>query len=183
MAEGEILQLLNTCDLEVDEQRYLEVVRDKTAILIAAACQVGGVLAGTDQKHEEALSEFGLEIGTAFQLMDDALDYVAEQADFGKAKGHDLDEGKMTLPLIHAYANANEQERKEVARIIDAEELTDADLNYICDLIDRHDGIDYTRQKAVERIEVAKRQLEIFPDNEARRALYILADYVVSRNK
>jgi len=183
MAEGEILQLLNTCDLEVDEKRYLEVVRDKTAILIAAACQVGGVLAGTDPQREQALCEFGLEIGTAFQLMDDALDYVAEQADFGKAKGHDLEEGKMTLPLIHAYANASDRERGEVARIIEAEELAAADLRYICELINHHDGINYTRSKAAERIAAAKKQLEIFPDSAARRALFTLADYVVSRNK
>ena len=183
MAEGEILQLLNTCDLDVDEQRYLQVVRDKTAILIAAACQVGGMLAGVDEQREEALREFGLEIGTAFQLMDDALDYVADQADFGKAKGHDLAEGKMTLPLISAYNRSTDQERVEVARIIEAEELSEADLNYVCQLIDRHDGIAYTRQRAVDRIEAAKRQLEIFPDNEARRALFILADYVVARKK
>lgn len=183
MAEGEILQLLNTCDLEVDEKRYLEVVRDKTAILIAAACQVGGVLAGADPIQEEALREFGQEVGTAFQLMDDALDYVAEQADFGKVKGHDLAEGKMTLPLIFAFGQATPAEKKEVARIIDAENLSDPDLAYICDLISRNNGILHTRQKATERIEAAKRQLEIFPDNEARRALFILADYVVSRNK
>ena len=107
LAEGEILQLINTCDLDVNELRYLQVVRDKTAILIAAACQVGGVLAGVDGEREAALREFGLEIGTAFQLMDDALDYVADQEDFGKEKGHDLFEGKMTLPLIHTYANAD----------------------------------------------------------------------------
>jgi len=183
MAEGEILQLLNTCDLDVDEKRYLEVVRDKTAILIAAACQVGGVLAGADPSQEEALREFGQEVGTAFQLMDDALDYVAEQADFGKVKGHDLAEGKMTLPLIFAFDQATPAEKKEVARIIDAEKLSDPDLAYICDLISRNNGIRHTRQKAAERIEAAKRQLKIFPDNEARRALFILADYVVSRNK
>lgn len=183
MAEGEILQLINTCDLEVDESRYLQVVRDKTAILIAAACQVGGVLAGAPQEQEDALQEFGLEIGTAFQLMDDALDYVADQEDFGKEKGHDLFEGKMTLPLIRAYANSSAEEREQVARIVEAEELSSEDLDYICNLIDRNDGINYTQQKAVERIELAKRQLEIFPDNEARQALYILADYVVSRKK
>ena len=183
MAEGEILQLLNTCDLDVDEKRYLEVVRDKTAILIAAACQVGAVLAGADPAHEEALREFGLEVGTAFQLMDDALDYVAEQADFGKAKGHDLAEGKMTLPLIYAFAHATAAERDQVARIIDAEELKDDDLIYVCQLIERTDGIRHTRQKAIERINAAKRQLDIFPDSETRRALFILADYVVSRNK
>ena len=183
LAEGEILQLLNTCDLEVDEQRYLQVVRDKTAILIAAACQVGGVLVGVDEQHELALREFGLEIGTAFQLMDDALDYVADEADFGKERGHDLYEGKMTLPLIHAYANANHDEQSEVARIIEAEELSAEDLDYVCTLIEHNQGIAYTRQKAVERIEAAKKQLLIFPDGEARQALFTLADYVVSRNK
>ena len=183
LAEGEILQLLNTCDLEVDEERYLQVVRDKTAILIAAACQVGAVLVDADEDHETALREFGLEIGTAFQLMDDALDYVADEADFGKERGHDLYEGKMTLPLIHAYAQASAQERGEVARIVDAEELSAEDLDYVCKLIDRNEGIDYTRMRATERIEAAKKQLLVFPESEARQALFDLADYVVSRNK
>ncbi len=183
LAEGEILQLINTCDLEVDEPRYLQVVRDKTAILIAAACQVAGVLAGVDEKKELALREFGLEIGTAFQLMDDALDYVANEEDFGKEKGHDLFEGKMTLPLIHAYANSTEPECEEISRIIEAEELAKEDLNYICALIDKKGGILYTHTKASERIELAKQQLTCFPDCEARKALFTLADYVVSRNK
>lgn len=183
LAEGEILQLINTCDLEVDEPRYLQVVRDKTAILIAASCQVAGVLAGVDEQHEAALREFGLEIGTAFQLMDDALDYVADEEDFGKERGHDLFEGKMTLPLIHAYANATGQEQQEVSRIIEAEELTKEDLDYVCQLIDAKDGIQYTHTKASERIEKAKQQLALFADGVARQALYTLADYVVSRNK
>lgn len=183
LAEGEILQLINTCDLDVDEQRYLEVVRNKTAILIAGACQVGGVLAGVDEQKEMALREFGLEIGIAFQLMDDALDYVADEADFGKERGHDLYEGKMTLPLICAYSKATEAEREEVSRIVEAEELSEEDLDYVCELIDRHGGIEYTRKRAADRIELAKKQLEIFPDCEARRALFDLADYVVSRNK
>lgn len=183
LAEGEILQLINTCDLEVDEPRYLQVVRDKTAILIAAACQVGGVLGGVGESQELALREFGLEIGTAFQLMDDALDYVADQEDFGKEKGHDLFEGKMTLPLIHAYSKSSAAERQEISRIIDAEELIPKDLDYICTLIDVKDGIGYTRSRAMERISRAKQQLSIFPDSEARQALFTLADYVVSRNK
>jgi len=183
LAEGEILQLINTCDLEVNETRYLQVVRDKTAILIAAACQVGGVLAGAEGAEEQALREFGLEIGTAFQLMDDALDYIADEEDFGKEKGHDLFEGKMTLPLIHAYAHATEKQRTEIARIVEAEELSAPDLDYICTLIDDKGGIEYTRLKACERIEKAKKQLEIFPDGEARRSLFTLADFVVSRNK
>ncbi|MBN1958234.1 MAG: polyprenyl synthetase family protein [Desulfuromonadales bacterium] len=183
LAEGEILQLINTCDLDVNEQRYLQVVRDKTAILIAAACQVGGVLAGVDEQKEAALREFGLEIGTAFQLMDDALDYVADQEDFGKEKGHDLYEGKMTLPLIHVYASADDGERREIARIVEAEELSKQDLAYVCQLIEVRGGIEYTRKKAQERIDKAKRQLEIFPDSQIRQALFTLADFVVARNK
>ncbi len=183
LAEGEILQLINTCDLDVDESRYLQVVRDKTAILIAAACQVGGVLSGMTGEREQALREFGLEIGTAFQLMDDALDYVADQEDFGKERGHDLYEGKMTLPLIQAYAQASTGERGEIARIIEAEELTGRDLDYICSLIERTGGIAYTRSKAQERIDKAKLHLQIFPDNEARQALFKVADFVVARNK
>jgi len=183
LAEGEILQLINTCDLAVDEERYLQVVRDKTAILIAAACQVGAVLSGVASEQEIALREFGLEIGTAFQLMDDALDYVAEQKDFGKELGHDLFEGKMTLPLIHAYNGSNAEERAEISRIIEAEELLSPDLEYVCKLIVEKGSIEYTRSKAVERIEKAKKLLSIFPDSESRQALFTLADYVVSRNK
>jgi octaprenyl-diphosphate synthase len=183
MAEGEVQQLLNTADLDIDETRYLNVIRDKTAILIAAACQVGAVLAEASAQQEEALREFGLEIGTAFQLMDDALDYVADQKEFGKETGHDLAEGKMTLPLIYAYSRANAQERDEIANIVELDELSEVDLERICVLIERYDGISYTRQRAAERIELAKSQLSIFPDNEVKTALQILADYVVARNK
>lgn len=182
LAEGEIQQLINTCDLDVDEERYLQVVRDKTAILIASACQVGAVLSGASEAEENALHGYGLEIGSAFQLMDDALDYVADESDFGKERGHDLFEGKMTLPLIHAYSSATDSEKSEVARIVEAEELAPEDLDWICTLIDQKGGIEFTRSKAVERIEYAKGLLNIFPDNEARRALCTLADFVVSRS-
>ncbi|HKJ04481.1 MAG TPA: polyprenyl synthetase family protein [Geopsychrobacteraceae bacterium] len=183
MAEGEVQQLLNTCDLDVDETRYLDVIRSKTAILIAAACEVGAVLAESSPHKVKALREFGLEIGTAFQLMDDALDYVAEQEDFGKTQGHDLHEGKMTLPLIHAYCNANEQQKKEISRIIEGDDLSESDMKYVCELIETTGGIEYTRSKAAERVDAAKKQLQIFPDCAAREALFKLADYVVARNK
>lgn len=183
MAEGEVQQLLNTCDLEVDEERYLDVIRNKTAILIAAACEVGAVLADASQEQVKALREFGLEIGIAFQLMDDALDYVAEEKDFGKEKGHDLAEGKMTLPLIYAYAQADQSQKQEIARIIEEEDISAEDLDYVCALIAANDGIEYTRRKADERIEMAKQQLQIFPTCESREALEALADYVVARNK
>ena len=183
MAEGEILQLVGTCDLDMDEPRYLDVVRSKTAILIAATCQVGGILGGVESGREQALEHFGMDLGIAFQFMDDALDYVAEEAEFGKARGHDLEEGKMTLPLIHALRQCSADERERVEEIIEKEELPIDDLNWVCDLIARYKGIEHTRQRALELVAQAKRRLADFPECAARDALYDLADYVVSRRK
>lgn len=183
MAEGEVLQLISTCDLDLDESRYLQVVKNKTAILIAAACQVGGILGGVDKDREEALAGFGMDLGIAFQLMDDALDYVAEQEEFGKARGHDLAEGKMTLPLIHSLRSCSAAERAEVARIVELEDLGDDDLALVIGLIERSRGIEYTRTRATELVTAAKARLAPFSDGPEKTALFTLADYVVSRRK
>ncbi len=183
MAEGEILQLVGTCDLDMDEPRYLDVVRSKTAILIAATCQVGGILGEVDPEREQALEDFGMDLGVAFQFMDDALDYIAEEAEFGKARGHDLEEGKMTLPLIHALKQCTAEERERIEDIVEKEELPVDDLNWVCDLIDRYEGIAHTRQRAGELVAKAKQRLDIFPESPSRAALCNLADYVVSRRK
>ena len=183
MAEGELLQLRNTCDLDLTEERYLEVVRGKTAVLIAGCCQAAGLLAGVDAAQEAALREFGLLVGTAFQLLDDALDYVAVDAGFGKTRGQDLREGKMTLPLIVTLANCTAAERAEVARILQADALPATDLEQICALIDRYDGVGITRTRAAQMVAQAKEQLQVFADGVARQALCELADYVVVRGK
>ncbi len=183
MAEGEVQQLISTCDLDLDEESYLGVVRNKTAILIAAACRVGGILGGIDPTREEALAAFGMDLGMAFQLMDDALDYVADQEEFGKAKGHDLAEGKMTLPLIHVLRHCSDEERQRVAAVIEVDELSDNDLNDVIALIDRYQGIAYTRQRASELVASAKTHLAVFNDGAEKSALHTVADYVVSRRK
>ena len=181
MAEGEVLQLISTCDLDLDEAHYLNVIRDKTAVLISAACRVGAVLGGLEGPEKEALSNYGMDLGIAFQLMDDALDYVADEAEFGKAQGHDLEEGKMTLPLIHVLRQCTADERSALSEIVEKESLGDADLKYVIDLIDQYGGIDYTRNRAAELAVEAKQQLQIFPPSEVREALEIVADYVISR--
>ena len=183
MAEGEVQQLINTCDLDMDEERYLDVIRNKTAILIAAACRVGAILGNSSSDKEEMLAEFGMEVGIAFQLMDDALDYVAEEAEFGKAQGQDLEEGKMTLPLIHALRQCSEDERVRVAEIVEADELSDDGLKYVLALIDKYGGIEYTRTRAAQLVESAKNKLQIFPPSAERDALSTVADYVISRSK
>lgn len=183
MAEGEVLQLVSTCDVELDEARYIDVVRCKTAVLMSAACQCGGILARVSEEQEQVLTEVGMELGIAFQFMDDALDYVADEAEFGKAKGQDLAEGKMTLPLIHALRSCSAAERDRVAEIVEQEVLSPDDINEVVTLIDRYQGIDYTRTRAAELIESAKSRLSIFPDNTARQALMELAEYVVDRTR
>lgn len=183
MAEGEVLQLISTCDLDLDEERYIRVIQDKTAILIAAACRVGGLLGEVSPEKEEALSLFGMELGIAFQLMDDALDYVADQDEFGKARGHDLEEGKMTLPLIHALRQCTDEERQMVAAVVEQEELEEAELESVIALIEKYDGIDYARKRAAEMVAQAKTRLSIFEDCPAKEALFVVSDYVVSRRK
>lgn len=183
MSQGELVQLRNTFDLSLTEQRYLQVVRGKTAILIAGACQVGGVLAEVSREKEESLREFGMLLGTAFQLLDDALDYVATDASFGKRRGQDLLEGKMTLPLIHALSRATESQHAVIEETLMQQDLPDADLERVCQLIDEHEGVAYTRRRAQEMVDAAKELLQVFDASPAREALCELADYVVLRTK
>jgi len=183
MAEGEVLQLISTCDLELDESRYIEVVQNKTAVLLEAACRCGAILGGCTEEQEAALAAYGMDVGIAFQFMDDALDYVAEQSEFGKASGHDLLEGKVTLPLIYTLQQCSADERAKVEAIVAQEELPAADLAQVVELIGRYGGIDYTRQRAQDLVDAAKRNLAGFADSPVKQALHDLADYVVSRSK
>jgi octaprenyl-diphosphate synthase len=183
MAEGEVLQLISTCDLDLDESRYMEVVRNKTAVLIAATCQCGGILGEVSPSQEEALARFGMHLGVAFQFMDDALDYVAEESEFGKTRGHDLAEGKMTLPLIHTLRQCTIEERERMAAIIEEEDLAESDLDFVLRLIGRYDGIGYTQTRARELVQLAKNYLATFPNVPEKEALSELADYVVLRRK
>ena len=183
MAEGEVLQLVSTCDLDLSEEKYMQVVKEKTAVLIAAACQCGGILGGVTPEQEQALHDFGLDLGIAFQFMDDALDYIADEKEFGKACGHDLEEGKMTLPLIETLRHCTHEERSMVEDIIEADEISSEALDQVVALINCYNGIEYTRERARMLTERAKSHLQIFDTCEARDALEILSDYVVSRSK
>jgi len=183
MAEGEVLQLVSTCDLELAEERYVEVVQNKTAVLLSAACRCGAILGACPADQEEALAAYGMDLGIAFQFMDDALDYVADQAEFGKTRGHDLLEGKVTLPLIHALRCCTVEERQRVEEIVASDDLPQADLDLVIGLIETYDGIAYTRQRARELVERAKANLQMFPQGPVRAALFELADYVVSRSR
>jgi octaprenyl-diphosphate synthase len=183
IAEGEVLQLVCTSDLDITEERYIEVVRCKTAVLLSAACQAGAILGKAGPKEEQALADFGMDLGIAFQVMDDTLDYVAKEAEFGKSIGHDLEEGKITLPLIHVLRNCTDDERETLSDIIDKELLERDDFQKVFAMVERYGGIDYAVTTARRYVEQAKAALSPFPGNREKQALTSLADYVVTRAK
>ena len=181
IAEGEVLQLVTQNDLTTTEARYLEVIQGKTAALFAAACQIGAVVADRPEREEAALAAYGMKLGIAFQLVDDALDYVADQATLGKTIGDDFREGKITLPVLVAFVAGDERERAFWQRTIEAMQQTDADLDHAMHLIAGHGAIRATLERAQWFVQEAKAALLVFPDSAIRRALADVADYTVQR--
>ncbi len=181
IAEGEVLQLVTQNDLSTTEERYLDVVRGKTAALFAAACEVGAVVAARPAAEETALRDYGTHLGIAFQLVDDALDYAADQAVLGKTVGDDFREGKITLPVLAAYAAGDAQERLFWRRTIETSEQTEADLEHALRLMEQRGAIRATLDRAVQFAVRAKADLAVFPDSPFRRSLMAVADYTVSR--
>jgi octaprenyl-diphosphate synthase len=181
IAEGEVLQLVTQNDLSTTEARYLEVIQGKTAALFAAACQIGAVVADRPKQEEAALSDYGMKLGIAFQLVDDALDYVADEATLGKTIGDDFREGKITLPVLTAFLAGDEREQAFWRRTIETLEQTNADLDHAMHLISEHRAITVTLERAKRFAQEAKDALLVFPDGPIRRALAGVADYTVHR--
>ena len=183
IAEGEVLQLLCTSDLDMTLERYIEVVKSKTAVLLSAACEAGAILGKASPEQELALRDFGMDLGIAFQLMDDTLDYTASEEQFGKEIGHDLEEGKITLPLIHTLSNCTGEERDVITAVVEKEVLEPGDFEAVFTLVHRYGGIQYTTEVAGEYISRCKEHLNAFPDSTEKNALIDIADYVISRNR
>ncbi len=181
IAEGEVLQLTTQNDLSTSEERYLDVIGGKTAALFAAACQVGGVVAGRPASELDALAEYGTAIGMAFQLVDDALDYAADQVTLGKTVGDDFREGKITLPVLVAYHAGTPVEREFWARTIEQSEQTEADLEEALVLMQRRGALLATFARARRFAEAAQRALAPFPPSALRACLHDVADFTVSR--
>jgi octaprenyl-diphosphate synthase len=181
IAEGEVLQLVTQHDLSTPLDRYLEVIRGKTAALFSAACQVGAVVADRPSAEESALAEYGSNLGMAFQLVDDALDYAADQAKLGKTVGDDFREGKVTLPILAAYQAGSEDDRSFWRRTIEDSEQTDADLEHALALIAATGAIATTLEHAAQFAADAKAALLAFPAEPFRDTLLAVADYTVSR--
>jgi octaprenyl-diphosphate synthase len=179
ISEGEVLQLLNVHDADTDEEKYLRVIRYKTAKLFEAATQGGAILGGADLDAEVAMTEYGLHLGTAFQLVDDVLDYSGGPHETGKNLGDDLAEGKPTLPLIHVMRAGTEGERKLVRHAI--EHGGKSDLDAVVRAIHRVGALDYARARAREEANFAIARLEVLPDSACRDSLLQLAHFSVER--
>ena len=181
IAEGEVLQLATQNDLSTSETRYLDVVKGKTAALFSAACQVGALVADRPEREAAALAEFGLNLGIAFQLVDDALDYAADQAVLGKTIGDDFREGKITLPVLVAFQRGDAAECEFWRRTIETGEQSEADLDRALHLMEHRGAIRATIDRAASFAVVAKQALMVFPDEPLRRALLDVTDYTVNR--
>lgn len=182
IAEGEVLQLLNMNDPEVDEQSYLQVIRYKTAKLFEASTELGAILAKANVERQQEAAAFGRHIGTAFQLMDDLLDYTAEASQMGKNAGDDLREGKPTLPLIYLLENGSKEEQLLVRAAIEQnQDLPDDVFAQILHGVQNSGALDYTQAAAKREVDLAMECLQNFPKNEATDALHALCRYSLSR--
>ena len=179
IAEGEVLQLLNCNDPDTTEKRYMDVIHFKTAKLFEAAAQVGAVLCGTSQEQEIAMANYGMHLGTAFQLVDDVLDYSSNPETMGKNIGDDLAEGKPTLPLIRAMSVGESQNTETIRQAI----LNGGrdNITQVMKAIESTDAIAYTAQKARQEADLALKMLENIPNSKYKDALINLAEFSVNR--
>ncbi len=181
MSQGEIHQLMRRQQLSLSEQEYIEVIQRKTAVLIQGACKVGAIIADATAEQEAALSTFGYNLGLAFQMADDLLDYTADTTELGKEIGVDLREGKITLPVIYALRDAQSSEREMLERIIINPEFTQEEFEKLVKYLNDCGGIEYTRNKAAGYVKKAKQALEIFKAGFTLETLLEIADYSLDR--
>ncbi|MBY0569795.1 MAG: octaprenyl diphosphate synthase [Burkholderiaceae bacterium] len=180
IAEGEVLQLLNMHDPDVTEDRYLQVIRSKTAKLFEASAKVGALIAGANEEQVEAAAEYGRSIGTAFQLIDDVLDYTGNAEEIGKNVGDDLREGKPTLPLIYLMKNGTAEEKELVRTCI--EQGDESQFDKILHAITQSGALNYTKEKALEAARKAAAAVTHLPDSPYKEALLTLSQFAVQRN-
>lgn len=183
MAEGEILQLCANLREEITEAEYLQIVEYKTATLIAASCKVGAIIGGASAVEQAALYRFGLNLGMAFQVADDRLDYIADGEKLGKSLGQDLRQGMATLPLLHLFRTCSATEKAWIQTSIKKRAISDQDLREIVCLMHTYGSPTYAMAKARQYVEAAALDLLPFPDNPAKRSLAIASQYMITRDQ
>jgi octaprenyl-diphosphate synthase len=184
LIEGELYQLTKIGDASITEAEHFEIIRRKTAWLFACCAEIGAMLGEAPAAQRDALREYGFDLGLAFQIVDDLLDYTADEAVLGKPLGGDLRDGKVTLPIILLLERAGAEAEAVVHQVIADGQLSAAQWRTICDLLERHGAIDATFERAVRHAERAKQHLlAAFPVSPERESLLALADYVIQRDR
>ncbi|MDI6723283.1 MAG: short chain isoprenyl diphosphate synthase IdsA [Methanobacterium sp.] len=179
ICEGQALDISFEGKLDVKEEEYMTMIYKKTAALIAAATKSGAILGGGTEEQIEALAEYGRLVGLAFQIQDDYLDVVSDEEDIGKPVGSDIVEGKMTLMVVHALANASDDDKERLISILQAnnEDLVDDAIG----IFNKYGSIEYTRNIALDNVKSAKELLDVLEDSEAKDSLKMIADFVLER--
>ena len=183
IVEGEIYQLTKNGCVDLSEEEHFDIVRRKTAYLFAGCARIGGMLGPTTREQQEALWDYGLNIGMAFQIVDDLLDFTGEAGALGKPVGGDLREGKMTLPVIHLRDRGDARAAALLRKVIGSRDITRDEWLEMRAMLAQCRSLDYAQRVASEYVERAKKTLYVFPPSEARDALMYLPDYVVSRDR
>ena len=180
MAEGELLQIQKTRKLDIDEQTYFRVIKDKTASLLETCCQIGALSSSNNPEHVEAMRVYGESLGIAFQIKDDTLDYDGNYKLFGKKIGTDIIEKKITLPLIYSFSKVSKDEVQQIKRLIKNGKDKN-NVEKVIDFVKTHDGLNYALDRASEYAQKARNSLQIFPESQSRAALESLVDFVINR--
>ncbi len=180
MSEGELLQIRKTRKLDIDEETYFRIISDKTASLLETCCEIGALSATIDPKYCEAMRQFGENIGMAFQIRDDILDYEGSLSTIGKPIGGDIKEKKITLPLIYSMNQVSKNEAARIKKILKNEKNKD-DIKTIIEFVRKNNGINYALETAAKYSVLAKEKLKLFPDSQSRIALEALVDFVIDR--
>jgi len=184
MIEGELYQLTKNGDADISEDEHFDIMRRKTAYLFGGCAQIGGMLGKIESEKEQALREYGFNLGIAFQLVDDLLDFTGDAQAVGKPLASDLREGKVTLPLIHLLRQSNDGEGSRIVRdVITTHTVSAEQWALLLRMLKEHASIDYAYRRAVEYAERAKKPLYAFPPSSERDALLALPDYVLSRDR
>jgi octaprenyl-diphosphate synthase len=183
IVEGEIYQLTKNGVVDLSVEEHYDIVRRKTAMLFAGAAKIGGMLGPITREQQDALWDYGVNIGMAFQIVDDLLDFTGEEEALGKPVGGDVREGKMTLPLIHLFEHGDARAKAIIRQVIDARNVTLDEWRDIRGMLAQARSIDYARRAAAEFVERAKKALCAFPPSDAREALQFLPDYVIARDR
>lgn len=181
VTNGEIFQLYKIGVVDLTEEEYMFIITKKTASLIAACCKIGGILGGFKGHLLESLESFGTQVGVAFQLVDDALDFLAKEEKLGKPTGNDLRSGNATLPLIRTMSLANNNDHIRLQEIMKVLPMGDSELAWALSLVKHHKGGEYTLERARQKINKVKKTLDSFEDSPAKKALLAIADFIVER--